>query len=345
MNAFHPPAPAAPASAGQSWARCGRFRRRIGAACLAGAASLLAACGQAGLVEPEAPIGLARLLEPGAPRPGAPEEVLRASVEVFGLEIATIESARCGRPAEGATIETQVDAAPLVRVVRRTSGEARTELLGPGMPRSSDYTFRDGDVIRHYKVDYRAGGYAYVYDNGGIEQRAGHSDVPEGAEPHDLHSGLLLLRGWRPRLGEQAYFYVVLGRRPWRVEVTSRGPEMLKVGEDPRLSYRIDGLATRLWQPEKAASKRFSIWLSEDSERVPLRMVADASFGQVTLQLTDAEAGGACRERGGALAGPGAAPGDLRRPAGRVGRAWAAPRAPDRAARLPAAIVSPRPAH
>ena len=32
--------------------------------------------------------------------------------------------------------------------------------------------------------------------------------------------------------------------------------------------------------------KRFTLWLSEDADRVPLRMVADASFGQVTLNMT-----------------------------------------------------------
>jgi hypothetical protein len=247
-----------------------------------------AACGQAGVIEPETPVGVSHSLVATSPGRVA-SEVLHASVEVFGIEVATLESSLCAARDAGVTMATQVEAAPLVKVIRSTGGEARTELLALGAaPRSSDYTFRDGDIVRHYQVDYRSGAYAYVYDNGGIERRTGVNEVPEGAEPHDMHSAMLLLRAWRPRLDERAHFYVVLGRRPWRVDVTSRGPEMIKLGGHPRLTYRLDGVGARLDPPGPKGTppKRFSLWLSEDADRVPLRMVADASFGQVTMTLT-----------------------------------------------------------
>lgn len=285
-------------------------------------------CGQAGVVEPEVPVQASRLLT--APSRPAKSEVLQASVEAFGLEIATLASASCTAPGGGATIETEVDSAPLVKVIRRTSGEAKTELSSAGAaPTTSDYTFRDGDVVRHYQVDYRAGSYAYVYDNGGVQQRTGVNAIPDGAEPHDMHSSLLLLRAWRPRLDEQAYFYVVLGRRPWRVDVTSRGPEMIKLGDDPRLTHRIDGVAVRLGEgPTPVTTKRFSLWLSEDSDRVPLRMVADASFGAVTMTLTGRDtARRVCQTP--AMA-QGRAPGQPEQgtisAGGLIGTAWATPR-------------------
>lgn len=294
-----------------------------------GALALLAAlgCGQAGLVEPEVPAPTSRLLSP-PPSARAQGEVLHADVEVFGLRIASLDSSLCRGAGGSVTMATQVEAAPLVKAIRKTSGEATTELSGV-MPASSDYTFRDGDIVRHYQVDYRTGGYAYVYDNGGVERRMGVDGIPEGAEPHDMHSAMMLLRAWRPRLDETAYFYVVLGRRPWRVEVTSRGPEMIKLGDDPRLTYRIDGDAVRLsGGPENVPTKHFSLWLSEDSARVPLRMVADATFGQVTMTLTGRESG----ERDCAPAVPGrvrpplrTGPAGLPRgsvQAGLIGNAW-----------------------
>jgi uncharacterized protein DUF3108 len=282
------------------------------------ALSLSLACGQAGLIEAEAPLQANRpLLRDGAVR--MKSEVLRASVELFGIQIATLESAWCAAPAHGPSIQTRVEASPLVKVIRRTGGEARTDLDAEGgAARTSDYTFRDGDLIRHYKVDYRAGGYSYVYDNGGVERRVGANDVPEGAEPHDLHSAMLLLRSWRPRLNERAYFYVVLGRRSWRVEVTSRGPEMIEQGEDHRLTYRIDGVAERLWQSADAAPKHFSLWLSEDPARTPLRMVADASFGQITMTLTGNEVGDAACVVSAPMRGEPTA----RTTPARIGRAW-----------------------
>jgi hypothetical protein len=281
---------------------------------------LSSACGQTGLVEPEAPVASLRSPLEADRTDGLPPEVLEAKVEIYGLPIATLESALCRGERGDLTVATDVDAAPIVKIVKRTSGEARTELLGPSLsPRSSDYTFRDGDMVRHYTVDYRAGGYSYVYDNGGVESRRGSDDVPEGAEVHDLQSAMLRLRAWRPRLGETGYLYVVLGRRPWRVEVTSRGPEMVKVAGDARLSYRIDGVATRLWQPDKASPKHFSLWLSEERERVPLRMVADASFGEVTMTLTKRQTGEvACAKSSVAASSP--KPADAL-----IGSAWASP--------------------
>lgn len=303
--------------------------RRAGRPSALGLLALLGglACGQAGLIEPEAPAAARahRLTAPASAR--LESERLRASVEVFGIEIATLESSLCALDGAGATVETEVEAASLVKIIRRTSGAAKTELVAAGAaPRTSDYTFRDGDIVRHYQVDYRPGGYAYIYDNGGLARRTGLNDIPEGAEPHDMHSGLLLLRAWRPRLDEAAYFYVVLGRRPWRVDVTARGPEMIKLGDEPRLTYRIDGVAVRVDPPDVPAApaappKRFSLWLSEDSRRVPLRMVADASFGQVTMTLTarDSDARGCAP----ALVARSSAP--ARRPAASpasVGTAW-----------------------
>src|SRR5688572_13118950 len=163
-------------------------RRRAPGAAAGGCAGLLlvllaTACGQAGLVEAEAPVATAaaaqRLEQTQVRQVGS--EVLHASVEVFGIEIATLDSALCREPKGSAMLRTQVEAAPLVKVIRKTSGSATTQLPEPGrLPRSSDYTFRDGDLTRHYAVDYRAGSYGYVYDNGGIEQRTGSDEVPEG---------------------------------------------------------------------------------------------------------------------------------------------------------------------
>src|SRR5689334_5233974 len=122
---------------------------RRGALARLGLMGLLCAtgCTHAGVVEAEAPVHSARLLEArSAALPGS--EVLHASVEVFGLEIATLESSLCAAPKRGATVETEVEAAPLVKIIKRTSGEARTDLLAAGAtPRTSDYTFRDGDVV------------------------------------------------------------------------------------------------------------------------------------------------------------------------------------------------------
>jgi len=228
---------------------------------------------------------------PPAARIPAQAERLQADVVLFGLPLGHLESSLCPG-GDSTTIETHVEPAALVNALHRSGGDARTELapLSP-FPRWSDYNIQDGDLLRHYRVDHREGGFDYLYDNGGEATRTGQGSVPEGAFPHDLQSALVLLRAWRPRLGEVGYFYVVLGRRLWRTEVTYAGPQVLKTESVPRLTQRLDGVSVRLWQPSGVEPRRFSLWLTEDPERLPLRMVADASFGQVTLTLTGRKLG------------------------------------------------------
>jgi len=35
-----------------------------------------------------------------------------------------------------------------------------------------------------------------------------------------------------------------------------------------RLTQRLDGVSVRLWQPSEIEPRRFSLWLSEDAERI-----------------------------------------------------------------------------
>lgn len=261
---------------------------------------LAAGCARDALIE--APEGGAEgyLLEREShPRGVIPAETLHADIELFGLSLAKLESSHCpATPEQPAIVQTRVEPAALVRAIRRTSGDARTELAtDTGAAAASDYNMRDGDLFRHYRIEHRSGSFAYSYDNGGALSRRGRDAVPEGAPPHDLHSAMMLLRSWRPRLNDTAYFYVVLGRRLWRVEVSAAGPEVIKTNGVPQLTHRIDGVGVRLWQPSEAAPRRFSVWLSEGAERVPLRMVADASFGQVTMTLTERDLQGTRCER------------------------------------------------
>jgi len=216
---------------------------------------------------------------------GLPSEAFEAKIELLGLSMGTLHSTRC-TSGDATTLQTRIQPAALVNMLHRTGGDARTELGALALaPSVSEFNVQDGDLLRHYEVEHRPGAYDYAYDNGGEARRTGQETVPEGAYPHDLQSALLLLRSWRPRLGETGYFYVVLGRRLWRVEATSAGPEMLQTESGPQLTHRLDGTSVRLWQPSEVEPRRFSLWLSEDSNHVPLRMVADASFGEVSLRL------------------------------------------------------------
>jgi uncharacterized protein DUF3108 len=269
-------------------------RRRPGTlrwtACWAGLLLALG-CGQSALrepLDPAQPQGSLLELPPRAVSQAG--EVLHAQVELLGLQLGTLETSSC--PARGAlpaTMQTQITGASLVNFIRKVGGDARTELAASRSPRVSEYNFREGDILRHYRVEYQPGRFHYLYDNGGQATRTGQGSVPEGASPQDLHSAVGLLRAWRPRLGERAHFYVVAGRRLWRVDVTSVGPQVIETQGVSRLTHRIDGEGVRLWDEPDTSPRQFSLWLSDDADRVPVRVQADSKLGAVTMTLTERE--------------------------------------------------------
>jgi len=271
------------------------------------------------VVDGEAQGQLIRMPDPA----GLHSETFEAEIVLLGLSMGTLHSTVCAS-ADSATLQTRIKPAALVNALHRSGGDARTELgaLAPA-PSVSEYNVQDGDLLKHYQVEHRLGAYTYAYDNGGEARRTGQGEVPEGAYPHDLQSALLILRNWRPRLGQKGYFYVVLGRRLWRVEATSQGPEMLQTEAGPQLTYRLDGVSVRLWQPSEVEPRRFSLWLSEGADHVPLRMVADASFGEVSLTMLRRQANPSDCERETAQveALPAAVPSAA---AGSIGRPWRA---------------------
>lgn len=261
---------------------------RLIAVMLMGALSV--GCASKAVVAPASPSASepSRLLQAAAP-PTARSERLQASVQLFGIPLAELQSDICSRDSGAASVHTRVVANSVFRALRSGSGEARTELLaGLHEPLVSDYRFVEGDVLRHYEVSHQPGRYQYVYDNGGRASRKGRIQVPEGAYPHDMHSAMALIRGWEPSLDERAHFFAVLGRRLWRVELHARGPEVLKLGGGARLSRRIEGRAVRLWKSQKVPRERvFTVWVSDDPARVPLHMTAETSIGDVRLSLED----------------------------------------------------------
>lgn len=239
---------------------------------------------------------------PSAALPGGPEgdllapstetlprepESLRADVAMSGVHLGRLESTWCPRP-DGGRLATEMKPSSLVKALMHASGRAQTELeLPAGAPSASEYDLSEGEVVRSYHVSYREGRFDFRYDKQGILQLESSEDVPEQARAHDMQSALMVLRAWRPRLNESGHFYVVLGRRLWRADVRSAGPEVIKVDGVPQLTSRVDGVARRLWDAPGAPGPRtFSIWFGEQNERAPVRLTADGKYGPVTMTLT-----------------------------------------------------------
>jgi hypothetical protein len=108
---------------------------------------------------------------------------------------------------------------------------------------------------------------------------------------HDTHSAMAQIRGWRPAPGTTRSVFVVGGRRLWRVDVKFIGIETVGSAVGNRRAIKFEGASFRA-KPNFTIEtdkpmRTFSVWLSDDADRVPLRVLANTELGDVTVDLTE----------------------------------------------------------
>jgi hypothetical protein len=162
-----------------------------------------------------------------------------------------------------------------------------TYLPDLGMPKSGRTAIKIASTERHYSVTYKAGRYGYRYIRNGEPVRREIIPLPAGQRAHDLHSAVLALRAWRPAPQTSAELLVVMGRHLWRLEVTFQGPDVVTTATGPRPAVRIEGLAAKqTGEPDDRPQRKFYLWYSDDTDRVPLRALAESEFGPVEIVTT-----------------------------------------------------------
>jgi hypothetical protein len=106
---------------------------------------------------------------------------------------------------------------------------------------------------------------------------------------HDAHSAMAMVRTWSAEPGERMGLWVIGGRRIWRTEVWLAGTESIGTALGNQAAIRLDGTSVRSradLSPEPGRKTRsFTVWLSDDADRVPLRFVARTELGEITIDL------------------------------------------------------------
>jgi len=180
----------------------------------------------------------------------------------------------------------------VVKAIKDVSDDVITHIdLGTGMPvyHHADVKFGDREAV----IESRFEGSRVVvsYHRKGRSERhyllKGHA----GETVFDAHSMVASLRGWTPTVGERAYFYVVSGRRLWQNNVVAVTHEDVRTAMGAFHAIRIEGVARRLRSnlsvdPSKRARK-YTVWISDDAQRRPLRVVGTTEFGEVKAELID----------------------------------------------------------
>ncbi|MBP9086558.1 MAG: DUF3108 domain-containing protein [Kofleriaceae bacterium] len=113
----------------------------------------------------------------------------------------------------------------------------------------------------------------------------------QGRAVHDAHSAMADLRHWRPQVGEQRSVFIIGGRRLWRIDLTAAGAEIVGTSVGNRKSQRLNGKAFRarrdLSIDAGPPGRTFSVWMSDDGDRVPLRVTAETELGRVEIELQE----------------------------------------------------------
>ncbi|MEZ4400391.1 MAG: DUF3108 domain-containing protein [Kofleriaceae bacterium] len=198
-------------------------------------------------------------------------------------------SQRDGRPV--VVLSSSIHSAGALALVKDIRDEATTVLdLDALEPLSTS------SVVRANPRDYTA-------ETRFADQRAAIDFRPAQGDPirliydfgdqiaHDAHSAMAQMRIWEAPAGATRTMWVLGGRRIWKVDLTMGPGEVIGTYGGNQATVRIDGVAYRAYANLRVDDRRpprtFSVWMSDDADRVPFRVVAGTELGAVTIELVD----------------------------------------------------------
>lgn len=105
--------------------------------------------------------------------------------------------------------------------------------------------------------------------------------------------GLLMYLRVAPPVAEHPLVLQLLdGQELWRVTLTWAGRQAVPDSDPPLLAVRVDGRADPIAYDGRDATDRprrtFSVWLSDDNARIPLRLTMPIGIADVVVQLIEA---------------------------------------------------------
>jgi len=132
------------------------------------------------------------------------------------------------------------------------------------------------------------------------------NDTPAIPEPQkvtqtdvwDYNAFLVALRAWEAPIGATISTEVFRSRYLWKIDVKAAGKSRLltELGELP--AVRFDGRAVKLARDgskfpdtDHRAERDFSIWISDEGDRVPLKYSTMTDYGDIEMVIVDYQPG------------------------------------------------------
>jgi uncharacterized cupredoxin-like copper-binding protein len=225
-----------------------------------------------------------------------PGESMTFEVEIDGILAGEAELA-VGLPGvidgrRAILVRSRIASAGALALVKKVSDEATTVIAtdtATPISMTSDVTM--GGVDYHADVAFK-GPIIEATSTRSDAKGVQHDRFAFGATvAHDTHSAMASLRGWDPAPGATKTMYVMGGKRIWKAELTFHGRDTIGTQLGNRAAVRIDGSAWRahndLSVDAGKPAREFSVWLSDDADRVPLEVIAKTELGDLVIELTD----------------------------------------------------------
>jgi hypothetical protein len=107
----------------------------------------------------------------------------------------------------------------------------------------------------------------------------------------DFNSFLMALRTWDPPTGTLLVAEVMRSRFMWHVEMTMRGKSKQASALGTVMARQLEGRTYKLDRNGARApdsdERNFTIWISDDDGRVPLKVTAKTDYGDIALAISD----------------------------------------------------------
>lgn len=188
-------------------------------------------------------------------------------------------------------VRSEIESTGLGKLIKVVRDDMRTWIdLSTGAPikHEADMLFGDDKTVQSSRFTGR--NVVIDYTRNSAKTRKQRFLMPAGEIAHDSHTVLGAVRAWRGRPGDSVTFYGLNGRRMWLCEVRIVGPETVRTAMGLTPAIRLEGtakrLTSRLAEDPKATPRTMTIWLSDDANRLPLRVLGNTEHGQVQMEMT-----------------------------------------------------------
>jgi len=177
-------------------------------------------------------------------------------------------------------------------LIKKISDDATTTIdLETGRPLSLETVVVHGDRKITASAKFKGSTAVVTYQRSGDAVAKAVTLDFRGAPVHDAHTAMAQLRGWKGAKGETRTVYVVGGRRLWRIDLTYAGEESIGSALGNRRAVVFDGKSYRALNDMTIdgtkPARTFKVWLSDDGDRVPLKVTAATELGDISMDLLD----------------------------------------------------------